>query len=313
MVSKSFQAASYALAAFLTISPTWAKSPAQRESFSLPTTKSAPKIDGDLSDACWKTAFKAGEFVRFTGGAPIVEQTEAWVTTDGTTLYIAFKCRDEHPELMRASETQRGSSAVEGDDHVSVVIDSQNLRRGASSFSVNALGTQVEHLEGGTAGNITWAGDWKAATKPLPEGKGWSCEIAIPFQLLRHPARARAFGLQVARSLNREGNQMIWPALPPEGQSFFVRASFLPEFRLTQPMPDQRPPVVVLPYSLTTARTDGASARQGMDIKYPFSTTLTGLLAVNPDFQTIASKYQSYDAERSKMRMQKREEKLKYV
>lgn len=287
MDSKSLQAASCALAAFLMIGPAWAHSPAQRESFSLPTTKSAPKIDGDLSDACWKTAFKAGEFVRFTGGAPIVEQTEAWVTTDGTTLYIAFECRDEHPELMRASETQRGSSAVEGDDHVSVVIDSQNLRRGASSFSVNALGTQVEHLEGGTAGNITWAGDWKAASKPLPEGKGWSCEIAIPFQLLRHPARARAFGLQVGRSLNREGNQMIWPALPPEGQSFFSRASFLPELRLAQPMPDQRPPVVVLPYSLTTARTEGASARQGMDIKYPFSTTLTGLLAVNPDFQTI--------------------------
>lgn len=31
----------------------------------------------------------------------------------------------------------------------------------------------------------------------------------------------------------------------------------------------------------------------------------------NPDFQTIASRYQSYDPERSKMRMQKREEKLK--
>ncbi len=287
MVSKSLQAASYTLAAFFMIAPTWAHSSHQRATFQVPTTKTPPLIDGDLSDICWKTAFKAGEFVRFTGSAPIVEQTESWVTTDGATLYIAFLCRDEHPELMRASETQRGSSAVEGDDHVTVVIDSQNLRRGVSSFSVNALGTQVERLEGGTAGNITWAGDWRAATKPLPEGKGWSCEIAIPFALLRHPARARAFGLQLARSLNREGNQMIWPALPPEGQSFFSRAQFLPELKLAQPMPDQRPPIVALPYNLTTASTTGVNARQGMDVKYPFSTTLTGLLAVNPDFQTI--------------------------
>lgn len=287
MVSKRLQAASGALAAFILAGTVQAHPLSQRESYALPTTKTPPKIDGDLSDACWKSAFKAGEFVRFTGSAPIVEQTEAWVTTDGATLYVAFLCRDEHPELMRASETQRGSSAVEGDDHVTVVIDSQNLRRGASSFSVNPLGTQVEHLEGGTAGNITWAGDWRAASKPLPDGKGWSCELAIPFGLLRHPARARAFGLQLARSLNREGNQMIWPALPPEGQSFSGRTQFLPELRLAQPMPDQRPPTVILPYSLTTASTKGVGSRQGMDIKYPLSTTLTGLVAANPDFQTI--------------------------
>lgn len=287
MVSKRLQAASRALVAFVLIGSAQAHPSPQRESFPLPTTKTPPKIDGDLSDACWKSAFKAGEFVRFSGSAPIVEQTDARVITDGATLYVAFECHDEHPELMRASETQRGSSAVEGDDHVTVVIDSQNLRRGASTFSVNALGTQVEHLEGGTAGNITWAGDWRAASKPLPDGKGWSCELAIPFSLLRHPARARAFGLQLARSLNREGNQMIWPALPPEGQSFSGRTQFLPELRLAQPMPDQRPPTVILPYSLATASGDSARARQGVDIKYPFSTTVTGLLAVNPDFQTI--------------------------
>ena len=263
----------------------FAAGPRQRESYSLPTTKLAPKLDGDLTDPCWKQAFKAGEFVRFTGSAPIVEQTEAWAITDGSTLYIAFACHDSHPELMRASETQRGSQSVEGDDHVTVVIDSQNQRRGTSSFSVNALGTQVDHLEGGTADNITWAGDWRAASKKTDTG--WTCELAIPFALMRHPARARAFGLQLARSLTREGNQMIWPALPPEGQSFSGRAQFLPELRLAQPMPDQTPRPVFLPYTLSTMGTDGTRARQGMDIKYPFTTTLTGLVAIRPDFQTI--------------------------
>ena len=32
----------------------------------------------------------------------------------------------------------------------------------------------------------------------------------------------------------------------------------------------------------------------------------------NPDFQTIASKYQNYDEERSKERMRKRQEKLRW-
>ena len=57
--------------------------------------------------------------------------------------------------------------------------------------------------------------------------------------------------------------------------------------QLVQPMPDIAPKPVFLPYTFATARPNGASGRVGMDIKYPFSTTLTGLMAINPDFQTI--------------------------
>lgn len=283
---KRLLAVGYLLIAISTLllSPAGART-GQRETYAVPTTRTAPQIDGNLSDPCWTTAFKAGEFVRFTGGAPVVERTEAWVTTDGKTLFVAFRCHDSHPELIRASETQRGSGAVEGDDHVTVVIDSQNLRRGASSFSVNPLGTQVEHLEGGTADNITWSGDWRAASQRTEQG--WTCELAIPFALLRHPARAKAFGLQLARSLTREGNQLVWPAIPPEGQSFSGRVQFLPEMRMGQAMPDTTPKPIFLPYALATASEKGSRARQGMDIKYPLSTTLTGLVALRPDFQTI--------------------------
>ena len=68
---KFLLAASLVLAAVFTRGAQ-AASPWQRESYALPTTHTAPKIDGELNDACWKPAFKVGEFVRFTGSAPLV-------------------------------------------------------------------------------------------------------------------------------------------------------------------------------------------------------------------------------------------------
>jgi hypothetical protein len=255
----------------------------ERPSLPLPQAETAPVIDGDLSDSAWKAAFPITEFFRFGSDAPLVEKTEAWLCADKNFLYAAFKCYDSHPELMRASETQRGSRAVWDDDHVTLIVDSQNTRRGSSSFGVNPLGTQVEFLEGGTADNIKWAGDWKAAVKPF-EG-GYTIEMAVPFALLRYPKGASAMGIMVNRQLNRERNPVVWPSIPPAGQTFQTRVQFIPEFTgLKTPKLAARP--TILPFTLASGG-DGAKARTGLDVKYPVSTTLTGVLAVKPDFQTI--------------------------
>lgn len=256
-----------------------------RPSITVPLTTTPPTLDGYVTDAAWKNAFKISNFSRFTGSAPVVERTEAWITTDGKTLFVAFHCFDSAPELQRKSETQRGSQAVWGDDHVTVRIDSQHLHRGSSVFSVNPIGTQLESLEGGTAGNITWAGDWKASVKQTTDG--WTAELAIPFSILRHAKGAKTIGLLLMRSMNRESNPVAWPEVPPEGQSMFSVAQFMPDVILPQAMPDVSPKTVILPFTIGTASSQGQKARFGLDIKQPINTTLTALVAVNPDFQTI--------------------------
>ena len=259
--------------------------PTPRARFDVPPVAGAPTIDGRLDDATWKSALRVDAFARMAGDAPVVERTEAWIASDGKFVYVAFRCHDSQPDRMRASETQRGSGGVYGDDHVTVFIDSQDQRRAYSSFSVNPLGTQTESLEGGTAGNITWSGDWKAAAT-RDEG-GWSCELAIPYGIMRHPPKARGFGLLLLRGLNREGNPMVWPALPPQGQSWSGMSLFLPRMELRQPMPDQRARTVILPYHFATADSDGLAGRTGVDVKLPITTTLTSLLAVRPDFRNV--------------------------
>lgn len=253
-----------------------------RQTISIAPCAVPPKIDGRLDDACWKTATRAGGFFRLGGTGPIspADQTEAWLCADGTHLYLAFHCLDSHPERIHASQIQRNGSIGE-DDYVGVDIDSQNNHHGLSSFSLTARGTQGENLEGGTADNITWAGDWKGATTRTRDG--WRAEMSIPFALLRYPKGAAAFGLNLFRKLSRDSSQENWPYLPPDGGN--NEPAYIHEFTGIHP-PFLAPRPIFLPYTLFTGGA-GSAGRVGMDIKYPLSTTLTGVATIRPDFQTI--------------------------
>jgi hypothetical protein len=252
----------------------------------MPQVTTPPTIDGDISDEVWKNGFYIASFFRHGNSSTPIDakdQTEAWIFSDSKNLYVAFYAHDSQPEKIRASETQRDSAGVFADDRVSIDIDSQNTRRGFSGFIVNARGTQMAIIEGGTASNLTWVGDWKAKTKRVADG--WTCEIMIPFKLLRYPKGATAIGLDVVRRMARETNNTIWPDFPATGQDFGTQTPFLPEFTGLS-MPDNAPRPVILPYVIGAAG-KGASGRFGADVKYPLSTTLTGLLAIKPDFLTV--------------------------
>jgi len=237
-----------------------------------------PKIDGILDDACWRTAADASPFARLT--SPVTQQTDVMVCADSTHLYVAFRCAESQMNLVKSSETQRnGNTWV--DDYVSVDIDSQNNRHNFSQFIITKRGTQNENLEGGTADNITWAGDWRASTHH--DQNGWTAELSIPFALLRYPRGTHSFGIQFERKLARDTSSSYWPARPAESQSnpveyFASLANISPTFYHPQP--------VLLPYTLLSAG-EGNSGKVGMDIKYPINSSLTGLATINPDFGTV--------------------------
>lgn len=241
-----------------------------------------PTLDGMLGDACWKTATHARGFYRYGGGTPSAQQTESWLCADKTHLYVAFRCRDAHPELIQASMTQRNGN-VGHDDFVGLDIDSQGTHRGFSTFIANPRAAQSETLEGGTADNITWAGDWKAATRRTAHG--WTCEMSIPFALMRYPKGTRSFNLILYRQIARETSLQSWPYMPPAGMDNNTEPQYLDTFAGIAP-PAFTPRPTFLPYTLATAGT-GNSVREGLDIKYPLSTTITGVGTIFPDFQTI--------------------------
>jgi len=253
-----------------------------RQTFSVATCAEPPRIDGTLDDLCWRSATRASGFYRYGGGIASAQQTEAWICADRTHLYFAFHCLDSRPDLIRTSMTQRNGN-TNHDDFIGMDIDSQGSRHGFSTFIVTARGTQYETLEGGTADNITWAGDWKTAVKRTKDG--WNCEISIPYALLRYPRGAKAFGMVLYRQIGRETSLQSWPYMPPAGVDNSTEPQYLNTFTGISP-PFFTPRPIFLPYTLVTGGT-GNTVRGGLDIKYPLSTTLTGVGTIYPDFQTI--------------------------
>lgn len=254
-----------------------------RQTISVAPCLLPPKIDGHIDDACWRTATRASGFFRLVGSSPVspADQTEVWLCADKTHLYVAFHCLDSQPQRIHASATQRDGN-IYGDDYVGIDMDSQNSRHNYSSFYATARGTQAEQIEGGTADNISWVGDWKAATARTSDG--WTCEMSIPFALLRYSRGATAFGMDFYRYLSREGTYQNWPYLPPQGAGS-GEGAYIHEFTGIHP-PFFAPRPIFLPYTLMTSGT-GSAGKMGVDIKYPLSTTLTGVATIKPDFQTI--------------------------
>ncbi len=256
----------------------------QRITTAVASCTQPPTIDGRLDDPCWRTASHAAGFWPLVVTTPISpgDQTEVWYCASQTTLYVAFHCKDSQPDKIHASETVRDSNGIFNDDNVEVDIDSQNSRHGYSSFYLSARGTQFEQIEGGTATNITWEGDWQGATQRTADG--WTAEMAIPFRLLRYPRGAHEFGMGFFRYLARTGVNQAWPYYPPAGEGP-GEGEYMDEFTGLAPN-YVAPRPVFLPYVLSTAGS-GNSAREGIDIKYPLTTTLTSVASLHPDFQTV--------------------------
>ena len=110
--------------------------------------------------------------------------------------------------------------------------------------------------------------------------------MAIPFALLRYP-RGRNSASAWCCTADSAGETSLqgWPYMPPAGVDDSTEPQYLDEFTGFAP-PFYTPRPTFLPYTLVTGGT-GNSARAGLDIKYPLSTTLTGVGTVFPDFQTI--------------------------
>ncbi|MBI3912068.1 MAG: carbohydrate binding family 9 domain-containing protein [Armatimonadetes bacterium] len=244
-----------------------------------------PLIDGDLSDAAWKSAAVtsgfADEFTRSTN----IDQTEACLCYDDQAIYVAFLCCDAQPAAIVAREIRRDAN-FQGEDTVTFLLDPFNSRRDGDInwFTVNALGTCRAWLAGGRAQKPEWQGDWTAAARRTDTG--WTAEMRIPWQMVNFPAGdgARQMGINFLRRQERTkvvshwsylGTryryelQGAWPGVAPPRTAF-------------------RPTLSLLPYSApgyTLGR--GRRLRGGLDARFALTPELTAVATASPDFASV--------------------------
>jgi len=249
-------------------------------------TVEAPKIDGVLDDACWQGREKLSGFKVSAHGTDPTQPTEVMVCRDSGTLYVAFICHDSQPSLIHAAQTQRGGS-IESDDFASVLIDAEHTHLLHYHFEVTARGVQFEQIPNNAASNVTWRGDWQAASKI--NDKGWTAEIAIPFAMLRYPGRADTLGIVFRRYIPRAEEMSCWPDIGPNSDmALFADLSGLD-------LPARRSRPIFMPYTVSSRADDGSFSQIGFDYKEELPNSLVAMMTFNPDFADVQDAVSSID------------------
>ncbi|MFQ3669338.1 MAG: carbohydrate binding family 9 domain-containing protein [Fimbriimonadaceae bacterium] len=255
----------------------------------LPAVRAAvpPTVDGVLDDPIWQTAATSARFSDARRGGPVADDTRVWIAYDDRNIYVAIYAFDSEPERIVARENRRGVG-FRNDDRVRFRFNPFNSKRGddESELNVNPLGTQYAEIAGGRASKQEWEGVWQSAARIVEDG--WIAEMAIPWEIFVRPAsdgRPTTMGINFQRVQQRNDVRSYWSDLGPneriERTGEWVGVILPPSRRAN--------PLSVLPYvfgGLDEGRTIG---RFGLDARYEFSPTLSGVATLEPDFSNIES------------------------
>ena len=179
----------------------------------VPATRAsgAIQIDGVLDEADWSSAAAIETFTQLqpVAGAPASQRTVIRVLYDERMVYFGIEGRDTNPGAISRTVTQRDGEVWE-DDAVALVLDTFDDDNNAYVFMVNSLGTQQDErwADNGRTRDITWDANWLSAG--ATSDRGWTAEVAIPFETVRFAREATAWGFNAIRYLPRNLEQSHW-------------------------------------------------------------------------------------------------------
>ena len=164
-------AALITLAVFLAVSvfSLRAQQAGSRLSIAAATVSSPVRLDGVLDEPAWQEA-AAVELVQQAPqpGGPTPYRTTFLVIVHNNRIYFGLECVDPDPNQISV-HTMRRDVTSEGDDTLSVVLDTYGDRRTGYFFRVNAAGARSDGLiSGPERARLDWDGIWDARVARTP-------------------------------------------------------------------------------------------------------------------------------------------------
>jgi hypothetical protein len=171
----------------------------QPEVYGAPRTGSAPYIDGSLADTAWERAPWTADFVDIQGGSMPAprHRTRARMLWDDEYLFIGAEIEEPH---VWSTLTER-DAVIYYDNDFEVFIDPDADTHLYYELEVNAQNTVWDlmlikpYRDGGPAvdawdiqGLRTAVAVQGTLNEPADEDRGWSVEIAIPWDVLAEAA-----------------------------------------------------------------------------------------------------------------------------
>ena len=286
----------------------------KRINVSVPRIDTTAVIDGVLDDAVWSKAAKLTGFSQYqpVDGRPAEEPTEVLVWYSADAIHFGIRATEIHGDVVRATKANRDDIASE--DHVQILLDTDNGRQLAFLFGVNALGVQQDGTRSaqfaGGAGGASATGGGFRNINPLDgtvdlnpdyvfqsRGRviptGYEVEMRIPFKSLRYQdAKVQSWGIHVLRRIQHTGFQDTWaPAIR-------ANANFLGQSGTLEGLREMRRGLVLEATPTMTARLDGSprvdrdrvyrgQSEFGGDARWGIRQNLTLNATINPDFSQV--------------------------
>ena len=253
----------------------------------VPATRAsgAIQIDGVLDEADWSSAAAIEAFTQLqpVAGAPASQRTVIRVLYDERMVYFGIDSRDADPGAISRTVTQRDGEVWE-DDAVALVLDTFDDDNNAYVFMVNSLGTQQDErwADNGRTRDITWDANWLSAG--TTSARGWTAEVAIPFETVRFAREATAWGFNAIRYLPRNLEQSHW--VPGLSEWFRIdEIGSITGLDLTEAVTKSYAFIPYLQGALQEAQDD--TTEFGLDLRYAPSSNIGIDFSFNPDFATV--------------------------
>ena len=262
------------------------------------TRTAAPiKLDGVLDDEAWASAPVASHFIeqRPKPGRPERLPTEARILYDDAAIYVGAKIVELSADSIKHELTQRDN--VGNTDFFGIFLDPYRDHLNGYGFIVMSTGVQLDLRYSPANGEDgSWNAVWESRVAPLPDGKGWSVEMRIPYSAIRFAAApVQTWGMNLMRQRKASNQQFFWNEVKPAVDGFVNQWGELTDLRdLHPPLRLSLTPYVSAyvnhyPYNLQGQRNASASFNGGADLKWGINESFTLDATLVPDFgQTIS-------------------------
>ena len=266
-------------------------------------------IDGRLDEPFYTALHPMSGFLQAEplNGTPAEEQTEIWIFFDKTTLYIAARCHESHPERLVANELQRDHNNIIQNDNIAFGFDTYLDRRSGLVFETSPIGAKLD-VQYAYAGqnNYDWNPLW--TVKVQRDDTGWSVEAAVPFKSIRYGNDSEPiWGFNVRRA-SRWRNEVSYLNPVPLGigmGGIFRSEMSAPLLGLKLPpsprLVEIKPYVVgglVSDHTVTPAVSNDPSGDYGLDVKYGITSNITADLTYKTDFAQVEADNQQVNLTR---------------
>ncbi len=271
-------------------------------------------LDGALSEGVWERAARLTDFSQYqpVDGRPASDPTEVFVWYASDAIHFGVRATELHGDVVRATQANRDNIASE--DHIQILLDTQNDNRIGYLFGVNPLGVQQDGTRsdqfGGGAGGRSATGGGSRNINPLdgsvdlnPDysfesagrltANGYEVEIRIPFKSLRYQdLDVQDWGIHVLRRVQHSGFQDTWAPAIRANASFLAQSGKLTGLRdMSRGLVRDVTPTVTSAFSggeNPSSDWEYADDTQfGADVKWGIRQNLVLNGTVNPDFSQV--------------------------